>query len=208
MKMKQVVWALAAVTSLLVGVSAQAKLVQFRMSGVVTESGVFDDGSVLAEGTPVSINYTYETKQESSYMVRNDDGSGIAAYDFVRPYHFRLRAGDHRVRVDGFKVTLNNDLNQPFGDTYDLEAVGGVYVDHVHQAEAKFSVSLLSQYGNTDALPSLRLPRRLNEYSFDAFRVARLAAAGDRTLLMVRIDRIRSTVCAQAQPGTDDCAPE
>ena len=34
------------------------------------------------------------------------------------------------------------------------------------------------------------------------------AFAGDRTLLMVRIDRIRSTVCAQALPGTDDCAPE
>lgn len=208
MMMKRVVWVVAAATSLLAGVSAQAALVQFRMNGVVLESGVFDDGTMLAEGTPVAINYTYETKQASSYMQRNDDGSGMAAYDFVRPYHFRLRAAGHRVRVDGFKVTLNNDLNQPFGDTYDLEAVGGVYIDHVKQPDAKFTVSLLSQNGNTDALRSLRLPRHLNEYSFDAFRVARLAAAGDRTLLMVRIDRIRSTVCANTIPGTDDCAPE
>ncbi len=208
MMMKQVVRAVAAATVLLVGISAQAALVRFHMTGAVTESGVFEDGTMLAEGAPVSINYSYETKQPSSMMLRNDDGSGIATYDFVRPYHFKLRAGDHRARVDGFKVTLNNDLNQPFGDTFDLEAVGGVYIDRVQQADAKFTVSLLSQYGNTGALRSLNLPKHLNEWSFDAFRVARLAAAGDRTLLMVRIDRILSTVCAHTVPGTDDCAPE
>ncbi|WP_374569118.1 hypothetical protein [Ideonella sp.] len=206
MMMKQVVRAVAAATALLVGMSAQAALVQYRMTGVVTQSGVFDDGTMVAEATPVTISYSYETKQPSSEMLRNDDGSGIAAYDFLRPYHFKLRVGDHRARVDGFRVTLNNDLNQPFGDTYDLEAVGGVYIDHVLQPDAKFTVSLLSQFGNTGALRSLNLPKHLNEWSFDAFRSARLAAAGDRTLLMIRIDRIRSTVCAQTVPGTDDCA--
>ena len=112
------------------------------------------------------------------------------------------------MRVDGFKVTLNNDLNQPFGDTYDVESVGGVYVDRVHQPDGKFTLSLLSEFGNTGALRSLRLPRHLNEWSFDAFRFARVATAGDRTLLMVRIDSIRSTVCEHTIPGTDDCAPE
>jgi hypothetical protein len=206
MKMKQVVWAVAAASALLSGVSAQAALVQYRMIGVVTESGVFDDGTMLAEGTPVRISYSYETRQPSSYMQRNDDGSGMASYDFVQPYHFRIRAGTHFARVDGFKVTLNNDLNQPFGDTFDIEAVGGVHIDHRMQPEGKFTVSLLSQYGNTSALRSLSLPKHLNEWSFDAFRVARLATAGDRTLMMVRIDRINSTVCANTVPGTDDCA--
>ena len=208
MMMKQVVRAVAVATALLAGLSAQAALVRYHMAGVVTESGVFDDGTTLAEGTPVRISYSYETKQPSSYMQRNDDGSGMASYDFVQPYHFRIHAGTHFARVDGFKVTLNNDLNQPFGDTFDLEAVGGVHIDHVMQPDAKFTVSLLSQFGNTGALRSLNLPKHLNEWSFDAFRSARLAAAGDRTLLMVRIDRIFSTVCAQTLPGTDDCAPE
>ncbi|HEX5687043.1 MAG TPA: hypothetical protein VFY73_23770 [Ideonella sp.] len=206
MMMKQVVRAVAAAAVLLTGMSAQADLVRYRLTGVVTESGVFDDGTMVPVATPVSITYSYETKQPSSEMQRNDDGSGMAAYEFLRPYHFKLRVGDHRARVDAFRVTLNNDLNQPFGDTYDLEAVGGVYIDHVLQPDATFTVSLLSQFGNVDALRSLKLPKHLNEWAFDAFRSARLAAAGDRTLLMIRIDRIKSTVCAQTAPGTDDCA--
>ena len=54
---------------------------------------------------------------------RNEDGSGIATYKVDRPYHFKMRVGDHRARVESFNVTLRNDLGQPFADTYELEAV-------------------------------------------------------------------------------------
>lgn len=204
---KQVVGMAVAAAALLVGVSAQAALVKYRMTGPVTQSGVFDDGSSVPEGTPVVVTYSYETKTASVVMDRHEDGSGSAAYEFAAPYHFKLRAGEHRASAPQFQVALNNDLNQPFGDTYDVAAAGGASIDGAWQADAKFTVSLMSQAGNLDALQSLALPKHLKAWAFDAFRVGRLAAAGDRTLLMFRIDSIKSTVCAAAIPGTDDCAP-
>jgi len=206
MVMKQVVRAAVAATALLMVVSAQAALVKYRMTGVVTQSGVFDDGTTVPEGTPVNVIYTYETKTTSFVLDRHEDGSGMAGYEFGAPYRFNLRAGDHRAQAAQFQVTLNNDLNQPFGDTYDIAAKGGATIDGAWQPEAILSISLLSQAGNLDALHSLALPKHLNTWSFDAFRVGRLVAAGDRTLLMFRIDSIKSTVCAAAVPGTDTCA--
>jgi hypothetical protein len=206
MQVKQVVRVAAAASALLMVVSAQAALVKFRMTGVVTQSGVFDDGTMVAEGTPVTVNFSYETKAISSAMDRHEDGSGFASYDFAAPYRLKLRAGDHRVHVERFGIALNNDLNQPFGDTFDVLSQGGASIDGVTQAGASLGISLLSQGGNLDALRSLRLPKHLNEWAFDAFRAGKLSAAGDRTLLMFRIDSIKSTACAQAVPGTDACA--
>lgn len=209
MVMKQVVRAAVSATVLLAAaVSAQAAVVQFRMTGFVTQSGVFDDGTTLAEGTPVRITYSYDTKQPSYEMLRNADGSGSAAYAFTSPYRFRLHAGDHRARVNGFHVEMFNDLVQPFGDTYEVVADGGVHIDGVHQPDAQFTVSMLSQAGNTEALRSLSLPKRLNEWSFDGYRGGRLGAGDGRTLLMFSIWHVRSTVCADVVPGTDECVAE
>jgi len=203
---KQVVRAVAAASALLLAMSAQAALVNYRMTGWVTQSGVFDDGSSVPEGTPISLTFSYETKQAATSMERHEDGSGRAVYEFGAPYHFSLRVGDHRARATNFRVSLNNDLNQPFGDTFDLEALGGASVDGVAQPQAQFTLSLLSQPGHTDALRSLALPKFLKEWSFDAFRAGRLGIGADRTLVMFEILRIKSTVCAEAIPGTDDCA--
>ncbi|HJV70678.1 hypothetical protein [Ideonella sp.] len=204
--MKQVVRAAVAATALLVGVSAQAALVKYRMTGLVTQSGIFDDGSTVPEGTPVTVTYSYETKTASFVMDRHDDGSGSAGYAFGAPYHFKLRAGAHRAQADQFQVALNNDLNQPFGDTYDVATSIGVAIDGVWQDGARLGISLMSQAGHLDALHSLSLPKHLKAWAFDAFRVGQLVTTGDRTLLMFRIDTIKSTVCTETVPGTDDCA--
>ena len=203
---KQVVRAVAAASALLLAMSAQAALVTYRLSGWVTQSGTFDDGTTVPEFTPVTVSFSYETKQAATSLDRHEDGSGRAAYEFGAPYHFTLRVGDHRARTTGHRVTLNNDLYQPFGDTFDLEALGGATVDGVAQPQAQLTVSLLSQGGHTDALRSLSLPKHLNEWAFDAFRAGRLGVGSDRTLLMFEIQRIKSTVCAEALPSTDDCA--
>jgi hypothetical protein len=205
MNMKQVVRAAVATGALLMVASAQAALVNYRMTGLVTQSGVFDDGTMVVEGTPVTVTLSYETTAASVAMDRHEDGSGSAIYEFASPYRFKLKVGTHRAHAEGFRVSLYNDLNQPFGDTYDLISMGGMKIDGVQQPEAVFAVSLLSQAGNLDALRSLQLPKRLNEWAFDAFRVGRLTAAGDRTLLMFRIDSIKSTVCQDAL-GTGSCA--
>lgn len=205
---KQVVRAVVAVAALLVGVSAQAALVKYRMTGFVTQGGAFDDGTEVPEGAPFTVTYSYETKTASFVMDRHEDGSGMAAYEITAPYHFKLSVGGHHIRSQQYEVALNNDLNQPFGDTYDLATRGGAHVDGVWQPETSLSVSLLSQAGNLDALHSLALPKHLKTWSFDAFRVGQLKTAGDRTVLMLRIDRIKSTVCAEALPGTDDCAAQ
>ncbi len=203
---KQVVRAAAlAAMVLLAGASAQAALVKYRMTGFVTQGGEFDDGSRVVEGAPVTVTLTYDSKQMASEMARNMDGSGTAVYDFTGPYHFKMRVGEHRVHVPQFRVRLFNDLNQPFGDELDFEAVNGATIDGVHQPDGRYSVSLLSQPGNVDALKSLRLPKHLNEWSFDAFRVGYLAKDIDHPLVTFAVWTIKSTAC-EAVPGTDDCA--
>lgn len=203
---KQVVRAAAlAAMVLLAGASAQAALVKYRMTGFVTQGGEFDDGSRVVEGAPVTVTLTYDSKQMASEMARNSDGSGTAVYDFGGPYHFKLRVGEHRVHVPQFRVRLFNDLNQPFGDELDVEAVDGAYIDGVRQPDGRYSLSLLSQPGNTDALKSLRLPKHLKEWSFDSARVGYLAKDIDHPLLAFAVWTIKSTVC-EAAPGTDDCA--
>lgn len=203
---KQVVRAVAAASALLLAMSAQAALVTFRLSGWVTQSGVFDDGTTVPEFTPVTLSFSYETKQTAISLDRREDGSGQAVYEFGAPYHFTLRVGDHRARAEAFRVSLDNDLNQPFGDTFDLQALGGATIDGIAQPEAQFTLTLLSQNGHTDALRSLSLPKHLNEWAFDAFRSGRLGIGSERTLLMFDILKIKSKVCAEAIPGTDDCA--
>ncbi|MFO1340376.1 MAG: hypothetical protein U1F53_19505 [Burkholderiaceae bacterium] len=203
---KQVVRAAAlAAVVLVAGASAQAALVKYRMTGVVTQGGEFDDGSRVVEGMPVTVSVTYDSKQTASEMQRNSDGSGNAVYDFAGPYHFKMRVGDHRVHVPQFRVRLFNDLNQPFGDEVDVEASNGAYIDGVLQPDGRYSVSLLSQPGNLGALKSLRLPKHLQESSFDAFRVGYLAKDIDHPLVTFAVWSIKSTVC-DAVPGTDDCA--
>lgn len=204
--MKHVVRAAAVAVALLTGLTAQAALVKFRVTGVVTQSWAFDDGTTVPEGSPVVVTYTYETRQSSSALDRREDGSGSSVYDITAPYHFRLRAGHHRVRSPSYRVTLTNDLNAPFGDTYDLQATGGTYVDGALLPQGKLTLSLLSKPGNTGALHSLRLPKRLNEWSFDAFRVGQLWRDADQPLLSFSITGMKSTVCAEAIPGTDECA--
>lgn len=204
---KQVVGAWMMALALL-GAAApgHAALVQFRMTGWVTQSGTFDDGSTVPEGTPFTVNFTYDTKQPATTLEARENGAGSASYDIAAPYHFRLRVGEHRARAAGFRVHIENDLNQPFGDTFDVDATDGIYLDGQWLAGAKLGISLLSQPGNLGALHSLALPKHLKEWSFDAFRVGRVVGPGDHTLLMLMINSIKSTVCAKAIPGTDDCA--
>lgn len=206
MKIKQVVGAALAAWGLMAALPSQAALVQYRLSGWVTMSGVFDDGTTVAEGTPVTVSFSYETKTAASLLERHEDGSGNASYDIAAPYRFKLRVGNHHARTQAYQVSLYDNLNQPFGDTFDLLSRGGATIDGRFDPGASLAVSLLSQGGHLDALDSLKLPKHLKEWSFDAFRVGRLAAAGDRTLVMFVIDRIKSTVCAEAVPGTDTCA--
>jgi len=198
----------AAVAMVLASASAgsHAALVKYRMTGLVTQSGVFDDGTTVPEGSRVTVQLSYESRQPALEMQRNEDGSGRASYAFGAPYRFRVSVEGHQARAADFQVVLHNDLNQPFGDVFEVQAQGGAWVDGVWQAGTQFSVSLMSQGGRMDALRSLALPKRLNEWSFDAFRAGRLAAAGDRTLLMFDILQVKSTVCTEAQPGTDLCA--
>lgn len=206
--MKQVVRAAAVAVALLTGLTAQAALVKFRVTGVVTQSWAFDDGTSVPEGSPVVVTYTYETKLPSSALERHEDGSGFSVYDIALPYHFKLRAGHHRARAAGYRVTLTNDLNAPFGDTYDLQATGGTYVDGTLLPEGKLTLSLLSKPGNTGALHSLRLPKHVKEWSFDAFRVGQLWRNADQPLLSFAITGLKSSVCAEAKPGTDECASD
>lgn len=203
---KQVVRAAAlAAMVLLAGASAQAALVKYRMTGFVTQGGEFGDGSRVEAGAPVTVTFTYDSKAMASEMMRNGDGSGTAVYDFAGPYHFKMRVGEHRVHVPQFRVRLFNDLNQPFGDEMDVEASNGAYIDSVLHPDGRYSVSLLSQPGNTDALKSLRLPKYLKEWSFDALRVGYLARDIDHPVLAFQVWTIKSTTC-DALPGTDDCA--
>lgn len=203
---KQVVRAAAlAAMVVLAGASAQAALVKYRMTGVVTQGGEFDDGSRVVEGAPVTVTLSYDTRQAASGLMREGDGSGTAVYDFASPYHFKMRVGEHRVHVPQFRVRLYNDLNQPFGDEVDFEAVNGAFIDGIHQPDGRYSVSLLSQPGHLDALRSLRLPKQLKEGAFDAIRVGYLARDIDHPLLAFEVWTIQSTVC-EAAPGTDDCA--
>lgn len=204
--MKQVVRAAAVAVALLTGLTAQAALVKYRITGLVTQSWAFDDGTTVPEGSPVIVTYTYETKQPASALDRHEDGSGYAVYDIVTPYQFRLRAGHHRVRATGYRVTMTNDLNAPFGDTYDVEAASGAYIDGALLPESKLTLSLLSKPGNTGALHALRLPKHLKEWSFDAFRVGQLWRNADQPLLSFAITSLKSSVCAEAIAGTDECA--
>lgn len=206
MKIKQVVGAALTAWGLMAALPSQAALVQYHLSGWVTMSGVFDDGTTVAEGTPVTVRFSYETKTAASVLEHREDGSGNAIYDIAAPYRFKLQVGNHHVRTKAYQVWLYDNLNQPFGDTFDLLSHGGAAIDGRFDPGASLTVSLLSQAGHLDALHSLALPKHLKAWSFDAFRVGRLAAGGDRTLLMFLIDRIHSTVCAKAVPGTDTCA--
>lgn len=204
--MKQVVRAVAAATVLLAGLSsAHAALVTYRIAGFVTQSWTFDDGTSVPENTPVSMSFTYDTKLPAESMQRNDDGSGTASYKLDQPYHFKLRVGDHRARVESFRVTLRNDAGQPFADTYELEALGA-YIDRVWQPNARLVLQLLSQHDSTDALHSLKLPKHLKLWSFDAFRVGSLWKNGDDPLVVFAVTGLKSSVCEVAAPGTDDCA--
>lgn len=207
--MKQVVRAAVAAVALLTGLTAQAALVKFRVTGLVTESWTFDDGTTVPAETPVVISYTYETRQASTSLDRREDGSGYAVYDIMSPYHFKLRVGHHRVRAAaGYRATLTNDLNAPFGDTFELETLGGAYVDGTLLAGGKLTLSLLSNPGSTGALHSLRLPKHLKEWSFDAFRVGHLWRDANQPLLSFAITGVKSSVCAEAIPGTDECAAD
>jgi hypothetical protein len=204
--MKHVVRAVAAATVLLAGLSsANAALVTYRITGFVTQSWAFDDGTTVPEATPVTMSFTYDTKQPAESMQRNEDGSGIATYQVDRPYHFKMRVGDHRARVESFNVTLRNDVGQPFADAYELEAVGA-YIDHVWQPSARLVLQLYSQNDSTEALHSLKLPKHLKLWSFDAFRVGTLMKNGSDPLVVFAVTGLKSTVCAEAVPGTDDCA--
>lgn len=208
--MKQVVRAATVAVALLTGLTgltAQAALVKFRVTGLVTQSWTFDDGTTVPEETPVVVSYTYETKQPSSTFDRHEDGSGLSVYDIASPYHFKLRVGHHRVRAAaGYRATLTNDLNAPFGDTFELEATGGTVVDGTLLPEGKLTLSLLSNPGSTGALHSLRLPKHVNEWAFDAFRVGQLWRDANQPLLSFVITGMKSSVCTQAIPGTDECA--
>lgn len=184
---------------------AQAALVRYRMVGLVPQSGVFPDGSAVPEGSRVTVQLSYESAQPALEMQRNADGSGRALYAFGAPYRFRLSVEGHGARAEGFEVELLNDLNQPFGDVFEVRAQGGAWVDSVWQPGGQWTVSLMSQAGHTDALRSLDLPRRLDEWAFDAFRVGRLTGADDATLLMFNILHVKSVVCRQPVPGTDKC---
>jgi hypothetical protein len=207
--MKQVVRAMATAavfTMLSAGLSsAQAALVSYRVTGFVTQSWTFDDGSRVPEGAPVVMTYTYDTQQPAESMDRHDDGSGTAVYRPALPFHFKIRMGDHRARVQSYKVTLGNDQGQPFADTYDVESVGA-YIDGAWQPSARLVLSLLSQFDSTEALHSLKLPKYLKLENFDAFRVGSLWKDGDSPLVVFAVTGIKSKVCTQAAPGTDDCA--
>jgi hypothetical protein len=206
--MKQVVRAAAVAVVLLTGLSAQAALVKFRITGVVTQSTAFDDGTVVPEGAKVSISYTYESKQAPTSFDRREDGSGMSAYDIAGPYHFKLSVGDHRVRANAYRVALSNDLHQAFGDTYDVEATSGLYIDGNWMPGGKLSLSLLSWPGHGDALKSLHLPKHLREGAFDAFRVGHLWRDANHALLSFAVTNVKSSVCDQAVPGTDTCADD
>jgi len=207
--MKQIVRAAAvAVVLLSTGLTAQAALVKFRITGVVTQSSAFDDGTVVPEGTRVSVSYTYESRQQPASYQRNEDGSGMSSYEIATPYHFKLSVAGHRVRASGYRVALSNDLNQAFGDTYDVEATQGLYVDGAWLPGGKLSVSLLSWPGSNQGLHTLRLPKHLQESSFNAFRVGHLWRDANHALLSFAITGVKSNVCAEAVPGTDECADE
>jgi hypothetical protein len=206
MMMKQVVRAVAAATVLLAGLSsAQAALVTYRVTGFVTQSWTFDDGTSVPEGAPVVMTYTYDTKQPAETFDRKEDGSGTATYQPALPYHFKMRVGDHRARVQSYKVTLRNNQGQPFADTYELEAVGA-WIDRVWQPNARLVLSLYSQFDSTEALHSLKLPKYLKLWDFDAFRVGSLWKNGDSPLVVFAVTDMKSKVCDEAAPGTDDCA--
>lgn len=204
--MKQVVRAAAVAAVLLATLSAQAALVKFRITGVVTQTSAFDDGTVVPEGARVSVSYTYESRQAPLSMDRREDGSGMSAYEITGPYHFKLSVGDHRAQADAYRVSLSNDLHQAFGDTYDVEATNGLTIDGNWLPGAKLSVSLLSRVGHGDALHSLRLPKHLKEGAFDAFRSGHLWRDANHPLISFAITNVKSTVCAEALPGTDECA--
>jgi hypothetical protein len=202
-------WLRIAVTAAALAFSwaAQATLVKFSITGEVTESGVFPDGSVVPLGTQVTGSYTYESTTAADARQRHHDGSGFAQYAIGQPYHFKLRVGGHRLRASGFRVHIYNNLNQPFGDEYDVLANPGGFIDGTWFDEAHFELSFVSQPGHTHALNSLRLPRRLNMPAFDAFRFGTVAKDLVSPLLLgfVVLD-VKSHVCANPVPDTDDCA--
>jgi len=204
--MKQVVRAVAAATVLLAGLtSAQAALVTYRVTGFVTQSWAFDDGSTVPEGSPVTMSFTYDTKQPSESMQRNDDGSGTSSYGVAEPYHFKLRVGDHRVRTQAFHVALRNNMGQPFADAFEVQS-DGAYIDRAWQPNARLVLSLYSQFDSTEALHSLKLPRTMKLWSFDAFRAGSLWKDGDTPLVVFAVMGLKSTVCETPVPGTDECA--
>ena len=203
--MKQVVRAVAAAAVLLAGLSsAHAALVTYRVNGFVTQSWTFDDGTTVPEATPVKLTYTYDTSQAAASMHREEDGSGTAVYKIEKPYHFKLHVGAHRARSQSYTAELHNNQGQPFADTYELQSIGA-YIDRTWQPNARIVLQLLSQFDSTDALHSLRLPKHLNPWSFDAFRVGALWRDGDHPLLVFAVTGLHSTVCAEAKPGTDEC---
>jgi hypothetical protein len=206
--MKIWIRATALAAACLLPLGAQAALVKFVLTGVVTFSGTFPDGSVVPLGTPVTGSYTYDSITLPEVMDRREDGSGFAQYAIPKPYHFRLRAGGHRVRAEGFRVHLFNDLNQPFGDEYDVRSTAGAWLDGAWHPGARFDLSFVSEAGHLDALGTLKLPRRVDLPAFDAFRTGRVAGPDGLPLLMLEVSGLRSHVCAAALPGTDDCAPE
>lgn len=197
-----------AAAACVVSLGAEAALVKFVVNGVVTFSGTFPDGSTVEPGTPFTGSYTYESTTAAELWDRREDGSGVAQYALPKPYHFRLRAGDHRVRAEGFRVHLFNDLNQPYGDEYDVRSTAGAWLDRIWQPGARFELSFVSQPGRLDALSSLKLPRRLSLPAFDAFRTGYVSGPDGLPLLLLEVSSIRSHVCAAALPDTDDCAPE
>jgi hypothetical protein len=187
--------------------TAHAELVKYRIKGIVIQSWPFADGTVVPAGAPVTVTYTYDHLQSADALDKNESGSGSALYAVGAPYHFRIWAGEHRVRAEGFHVALSNDLvDSPFGDVYEVRSEGGAWIDGTWHPEASMGVSLMSQYGHFDALRALRLPRYLRESRFDAFRVGTIWRTPDQPQLQFDIVSVRSTVCAAAQPGTDDCA--
>lgn len=209
--MKQVVRALAftlaAAAGLVAALPAQAALVKFRIQGIVTQSWPFEDGSTVSEGAPVTVTYTYESQHPADVMDRRENGAGTAVFSLGAPFHFRLWVGDHRVRAATFRVAMSNDLvDSPFGDIYEVQTEGGAWVDGAWRPQARLGLMLSTQYGHFDALRGLRLPRYLREHAFDAFRVGTLWRTPDQPQLQFAVLSVRSSVCGEARPGTDECA--
>lgn len=187
---------------------AEAALVKFVVQGVATFSGTFPDGTTVPLGTPFTGSYTYESDTPADLLDPRDGGSGVAQYPIPKPYHFRLHVGGHRVRAEGFRVHLYNNLNQPFGDEYDVRSTAGAWLDGAWHPGAGFNLSFVSETGHLDALRSLKLPKRLNLPAFDAFRTGYVAGPDGLPLLLLDVSGIRAHVCTTALPGTDDCADE